>query len=241
MIADMIDARLLSSADLVRAGAVLADVGTDHGYLPIFLLKRGRIERAVLSDINEGPLAKARENVSASSLSEKCEIILCDGAAALAGKGITDYAVCGMGGELIAEIISSAPQMKERGIRLILQPMSRHAHLRRYLCSHGFTILTERYSTSAGKHYVTILAEYTGDCRELDAVSAELGDAREHKDDAASYGSFLKQKKQSLTRVAEGKRLGGQSAIEEELLLSALNERLKDMGDTPDDSSADIR
>ena len=56
--------RLLCAADLVREGAVLADVGTDHGYLPIYLILRGRIERAVLSDINEGPISHAREHIN---------------------------------------------------------------------------------------------------------------------------------------------------------------------------------
>ena len=98
MIGNAIDARLMSSANFVRAGAVLADIGTDHGYLPIVLLKEGRIERAVMSDINEGPLATARRNVEDEGLSDKCTLILSDGALALEGLGITDYSICGMGG-----------------------------------------------------------------------------------------------------------------------------------------------
>ena len=93
MINSTLDKRLLSCADYVRAGAVFADIGTDHGYLPIFLLKAGRIERAYLTDINVGPLNSARENATAEGLLDKCSFLLTDGAAALMAHGITDYAV----------------------------------------------------------------------------------------------------------------------------------------------------
>ena len=108
MINSSLDKRLLSCADYVRAGAVFADIGTDHGYLPLFLLRSGRIERAYLSDVNEGPLSSARANAASEGLLDRCEFTLADGAAALSGKGITDYAICGMGGELIASIIDAA-------------------------------------------------------------------------------------------------------------------------------------
>ena len=76
MINSSLDKRLLSCADYVRAGAVFADIGTDHGYLPIFLLKRSHIKRAYLSDVNKGPLASAERNARAEGLSDKCEFIL---------------------------------------------------------------------------------------------------------------------------------------------------------------------
>ena len=100
MATSRIDARLLSAAEYVRAGAVFADIGTDHGYLPVFLLKNGIIERAVLTDINEHPLESARESVRAEGLSDRVDFYLTDGALGLEGLGITDVAVCGMGGEL---------------------------------------------------------------------------------------------------------------------------------------------
>ena len=171
----VLDARLTSAAELVRQGAVFADIGTDHAHLPIFLLEGGRIERAILSDVNEGPLAAALANVGEHGLAGRVELVLTDGAAALAGKGITDYAVCGMGGELIARIVSDAPNMKEAGVRLILQPMTRQAVLRTELARLGFSILEEKYSYADGKYYVCMLAEYSGEQGVVDPVSAELG------------------------------------------------------------------
>ena len=89
----MISPRLAVCAQLVRSGAVLADVGTDHAYLPIHLLSLGKIERAVASDINEGPLEKARTNVMQSGFSDKACTVLTNGAAALSESGATDYAI----------------------------------------------------------------------------------------------------------------------------------------------------
>ena len=95
MINSSLDKRLLSCAGYVRAGAVFADIGTDHGYLPLFLLRSGRIERAYLSDVNRGPLSSAERNARDEGFYDKCEFILTDGAYALRDKGITDYAICG--------------------------------------------------------------------------------------------------------------------------------------------------
>ena len=155
MISSSLDKRLLSCADYVRAGAVFADIGTDHGYLPLFLLGEKRIERAYLCDVNAGPLSSAERNAAAEGMLDRCEFILTDGAAALSGKGITDYAICGMGGELIARIIEDATHLKTDGVRLILQPMTKQEYLRRYLASVGFSVLDERFSFDSGKYYVS--------------------------------------------------------------------------------------
>ena len=226
MIGNTIDARLLSSANFVRAGAVLADIGTDHGYLPIFLLKEGRISRAVLSDINEGPLATAKRNVIEEGLIDKCTLILSDGAKALSGLGITDYAICGMGGELISEIVSSAPDMRREGVRLILQPMSRPAVLRKTLASLGFRVLREKCSMATGRPYVTILAEYTGRIYDVSFVDSELGEDRAHEGDGDDYVFFLKKKRESLARAAEGMEKGGIDPKEERLIIAEIDKRL---------------
>jgi tRNA (adenine22-N1)-methyltransferase len=147
---------------LFRQDAVFADIGTDHAYLPIFLLREGRIRRAFCSDVNEGPLNKAKENAIDSGIVSGIEFYLTDGAAELFGKGITDFAICGMGGELIARIISEAPFLRDEGINLILQPMTKQAYLRRYLAEEGFSVKAEAYSADGHKNYVCFLVSYTG-------------------------------------------------------------------------------
>ena len=226
MINSSLDKRLLSCADYVRAGAVFADIGTDHGYLPIFLLNTGRIQRAYLSDVNSGPLASAERNARDNGLSDKCEFILTDGAAALSGKGITDYAICGMGGELIARIVEDAPHLKEIGTRLILQPMTKQEHLRRYLASNGFSVLDERFSFDSGKYYVTLLAEYTGECREISESEAELGIKTVHEGDRVEYLGFLDGKMKAVKKAFLGKSAAGYVTADEEMLIGMIEKRI---------------
>ena len=189
-----ISPRLLSAADFVRQDAFLADIGTDHAYLPLFLLSEGRIKKAFCSDVNEGPLASARANAEAAGMLDRVEFTLADGADALGGKDITDYAICGMCGELIADIISRAPEMKDPSVRLILQPMTRRGALVKFLTQNGFEVIGEAYSRDAGKFYVTLLVAFSGECRKTDELEAEFGrSATPCKNIAAKIG-YLKAK-----------------------------------------------
>ena len=226
-------ARLMRTAELVRAGAVFADIGTDHAYLPIFLIRSGKIKHAVLTDINAGPLASARENVTAAGVSDKCTLVLCDGASAISDMGVTDYSICGMGGELIARIITDAPHLKQKGVRLILQPMSRPAATRAVLASLGFEILSELYSREGDKYYLTILCEYTGKTGELGVVELELGAVYPHPCDKIEYFGYLEKQKRSLLRAALGKESAGESAAFERELISVIDKRLEEKGENP--------
>lgn len=199
-----ISPRLLSAADFVRQDAILADIGTDHAYLPLFLLKEGRISRAFSSDINEGPLASARANAEAAGLSDRIEFTLADGADALSGKGITDYTICGMGGELIADIIARAPDMHKAGVRLILQPMTRRGELVKYLYSHGFSVECEAYSKDAGKHYVTLVVGFSGECLEISEICAEFGVSTTPCQNYEAKIGYLKAKKEVFEKRARG-------------------------------------
>ena len=221
-----ISARLLSAAELVRRGAVLADIGTDHAYLPLFLLSEGRICRAVCTDINKGPLDSARRNVKEAGFESNADFVLCDGAAALADRGITDYTVCGMGGELIASIIDRAPHLKDGGVCLVLGPMTRQGHLRRYLYSAGFEITTESYSFDAGKYYVCFAAKYTGIAREITSLEAEIGlSSSEYVNKDAQIG-YLKAKLAAFERALNGKKIGGDDASAEEEIVAGIGARL---------------
>lgn len=226
MINTTLDKRLLSCAEFVRAGAVFADIGTDHGYLPLFLLREGRITRAYLSDVNRGPLSSAERNATEEGLSDKCEFILTDGAAALCDKGITDYAICGMGGELITRIIGDAPHLFTEGTRLILQPMTKQECVRRFLVENGFSVITERFSFDSGKYYVTVVAEYTGANGEISDEDAELGFKMAHDGDRVEYLGYLEGKKKAVLKALNGKIKGGVDTSEEEAALRLIEERI---------------
>ena len=200
-----LNGRLCSAASFVRQGAVVADIGTDHAYLPIFLLDRGIAKRAFAADINEGPLKKADENIRLAGLSALCECRLLDGAAGLLGLGITDYAICGMGGELIADIIERAPHLKDGGVRLILQPMSRQEHLRSYLMAAGFKIIAEAYSSDSGKDYVCFAAEFSGERCELSPIEQYLPVKGAELFGKEAMLRYYKGKHHALARAADGK------------------------------------
>ena len=169
--------RLSAAADLVRAGAVFADIGTDHASLPIYLASEGKITRAYACDVAEKPVELAKRNVEASGYADVIDVRLADGFAGLEGAGLTDAAVCGMGGELICALLSAdcARFLRADRVRLILQPMSRSAYLRHYLASEGFSIEDEMIVRDMGRQYEIICAVYTGEPYTLTPLEEQLG------------------------------------------------------------------
>ena len=217
--------RLEVAAEYVRDGAVLADVGTDHAYLPIALISRGRIRRAVGTDIHAGPLSRARENVAAHGLSDRISLRLTDGLSGLFDAEITDVAICGMGGEMILSIIGGAPFFHTRGVRFILQPMTRQAVLRQGLWRLGFHIAKERYASDSGRDYVTMLCEYTGVPQVHDALDAEFGVGFFDAPRTPAAQGYLARRLRALTRTVQGQRQGGEADSREAQLLRAIREK----------------
>ncbi len=144
--------RLRAIADLVPPGCRLADVGTDHGYIPVDLLLAGRIARAVATDIGALPLEHARETARRYGLSGGIDFRLGDGLAPIAPGEVDTVVIAGMGGDTIAEILSAAPWVRE-GPLLLLQPMSKAEVLRAYLPEHGYAVLAEKLAADKGILY----------------------------------------------------------------------------------------
>ena len=220
--------RLISASEFVRQDAYLADIGTDHAYLPLFLLNEGRISRAVCADINAGPLENAERNAREFGFADKISFVRTNGAEGLSDFGITDYAVCGMGGELIADIIERSPHLKNKNLRLILQPMSRQAYLRRYLSESGFAFVSESYSEDAGKYYLCLVAEYDGNPRNITDLEAELGTLVPPRDNLSeAEAGYLNMKLNAFKKAATGKAVSGEPDSYESRLLLEYNERKK--------------
>ena len=224
-----LNARLLSAAELTRQNATFADIGTDHAYLPLFLLDSGRIGYAWCCDINEGPLNSARRNAEERGRGEQMSFILTDGATVLSGKGITDYAICGMGGELIADIIDRAPHLSDNGVNLILQPMSKQERLRHYLTLHGFKILTESYSYDTGKYYVCLLVTYTGECREISEFEAIVGCAESTYINRECRLAYLNGKLRSIERARQGKLDAGINCDDDTHIINQLKNLIESL------------
>jgi tRNA (adenine22-N1)-methyltransferase len=145
--------RLEAIAELVTPGNVVCDVGTDHGYIPIWLVQQEKIPRAIAMDLREGPLARASEHIKRCGLSERIETRLSDGTKALR-TGEADTIVCaGMGGELILHILTDGDAVCRSARELILQPQSEIARVRRYLREHEYSVTAENMILEDGKYY----------------------------------------------------------------------------------------
>ena len=178
-----LDHRLSTAIPFVREGAVVADVGTDHAYLPIVLTGSERASRAVASDIHRGPIDCAAQHIAENGISDRIDTVLTDGLDGIRPYAPTDIIIFGMGGELIARILSDAPWVKDQAIRLILQPMTHAESVRQYLAREGFAIVDEVLSREGIKIYQTIVAEFAGVPYEIDDVTAELGCFARYKKD----------------------------------------------------------
>ena len=151
--------RLRLAADLVPEGARLADVGTDHAYLPACLLMEGKIPSAIAADLREGPLRRARETAAEYGCGDRMAFRLCDGLSGIRPEETDAVVIAGMGGETIAQILEAAPWVRTRKIPLVLQPMSSIPELRQWLGEDGFHILEERLAREGDTLYVVMRAE----------------------------------------------------------------------------------
>ena len=134
--------RLQAVADQVPEGAVFADIGTDHAYLPVWLLLNGRIDHAIAADLREGPLARARETAAQYGVTDRVSFRLCDGLTGIRAGETDMIAIAGMGGETIASILAAAPWTRE--CKLLLQPMTSFPDLRFWLQQNGYMIENEK-------------------------------------------------------------------------------------------------
>ena len=157
-----LDKRLSAVAALLREGKRLADIGTDHAYLPVAQVAAGKCPAAIASDIGRGPLEAARRTVTTAGLTREITLRLGDGLDTVSTGEVEDIAIAGMGGETITAILQAAPWVKDPALRLVLQPMTRAEELRRWLLTNGFAIVEERLVQDGRHLYPVLAAEYTG-------------------------------------------------------------------------------
>ena len=218
-----LDSRLRTALKFLREGKTLADIGTDHAYLPIYAVLNGFSARAVASDINEGPTERARQNVAAGGLSDKITVIRADGLCGLEDFNPDDIAIFGMGGELIAHILESSPWVKTEDRRFILQPMTAADDLRKYLAKNGYSIIEENLSEQSGKLYVTICCEFTGKCEDISEAEALIGKYNiENNKSSPIFEKMLARYIKGLKIRIEGLQSAGKDASFEQSILNDL-------------------
>ncbi len=219
--------RMAAIASLVRPGARLIDIGTDHAYLPIYLVGQGACTEAIAADVVDGPLARARENIEKERLGDRIAVRKSDGLTALedcfADDTPTDVIIAGMGGELIRDILEAAPFAWKSYVRFHLQPMTMQAALRRYLCESGFAILGETLAedrtsgVKEGRLYQILTACYTGEKAVLPEAEAVLGFRRLNSEHPLFEKHMARQLSVLDDKIAGMKRAGLDTAAEEEL------------------------
>ena len=217
--------RLRLAADLVPKGARLADVGTDHAYLPACLLMEGKIPSAIAADLREGPLSRARKTAAEYGCGDRMAFRLCDGLSGIRPEETDAVVIAGMGGETIAQILEAAPWVRTRKVPLVLQPMSSLPELRQRLDEGGFRILEERLAREGDTLYVVMRAE-AGEAPLM--TPAQLWAGRQSRDPLR--GDYLRGLLEKLDRALDGlSRARDERAEDRRRELAALRRELLEM------------
>ena len=153
--------RLSAVAALVRPGATVADIGTDHARLPIHLVRQGLVCHCIASDVAAGPLCKAAENLAAAGLTDAIELRQGNGLFCFSPDEVDDIVIAGMGGETVAEILADSAFSFSARHRLILQPMSHPERLAAWLDAAGFSVLPPCIVAEGRRQYTVFYASFS--------------------------------------------------------------------------------
>ena len=229
--------RLLTAVPYVRGGRLVADIGTDHAYLPIYLCEQRKLTPvtagngetlcAIAADINKGPVERADEHIAAARLTKYIKTVQTDGLTGLDVYDPTDIIIFGMGGELIATILAAAPWVNVPGKRLILQPMTHAEKLREYLLAAGYAIVGETLSREGDRIYQTICAEPASGAPAVNLTPAELAVGQASfrlasPEQKAMYIALIDRTLRTETKARDARRRAGQRTPEQDLLIVSL-------------------
>ena len=176
--------RLQAVADMVTKGEVVADIGTDHGYIPIYLVQAQICSTAIAMDINEGPYMRAKQHIAGYGLANQIQTRLSNGMNALEQGEVTTVIIAGMGGGLVMKILEQDRRLWEGLQELILQPQSEIDKVRTYLAKNSWDISEEEMVLDDGKYYTI--------------MKATRGKVEPYTQKELLYGRKLIQKKNSV-------------------------------------------
>lgn len=181
-------------------GKTVADIGTDHAYVPIKLILYGLCEKAIASDVRPGPVEIARSNIEKYGFCDRISVRMGSGLSVLTPGEADDIIIAGMGGELISDIIK-ANEDTARASRLILQPMNSQYELRHFLSENGFEIETEDISVEGFKVYNLIVAKSGVGTKFEKDIDYHLPPYLKNN---KNYSALYEKKKREFTKVIEG-------------------------------------
>lgn len=228
--------RLNAVAAMVTSGNVVCDVGCDHGYVSIFLIKTKKCPRVYALDVREGPLERAREHIEAYACTDYIELKLSDGLSAMPA-GAADTLVCaGMGGRLVMKILSDSIEKVRAMKELILQPQSEIGLVRRFIRQEGFVLAEEDMVEEDGKYYpvMRIVVPSTRDIvRQQPAVRTA---DKEGEETCRAEGLRMPEEKQAVLDAYGPVLLAGRHPVlkeylvRQEALLGQIQRRLEESG-----------
>lgn len=172
---DTLDKRLAAALSLVRKGSRGADIGCDHGKLSVQLIKQEVCPFVIAADLRTGPLKAAKRLICQENVAGQIDCRLGDGLSVIKAGEVDDIIIAGMGGEMIASILASAPWTKDKALRFVFVPATGHEKLRRRLYEAGFALLREIAVKENGHWYTVMQAAYTGEVNSPDAFFCTAG------------------------------------------------------------------
>ncbi len=219
--------RLKKIAELVDGSHTVADIGTDHAYLPVSLIACGKAQYAIASDIREGPIERARETVDRYNMRDRVSLRL---GAGLKTVTLSDNAdtivIAGMGGLNIAGILKESREVADAAKLIILQPMSMVPELRDYIYSGGFDDIRE-YLAAEGDKLYNIISMRPGNAKHAPLTPTERLAGRALLDTEPEYfGKYIENLTKMLIRKINGLRRSGTHKTEIKELEAALYELL---------------
>jgi len=168
--------RLKLLADKVPKCNVAADIGTDHAYLPIYLIQQGVCKKAIASDVRIGPVEAANNNITLYTLNDKIETRLGSGLDTISENEADSIIIAGMGGTLISRILEENAQKASKASALILQPMNEMHVVRKWLYDNKFDIYDEEIVAEGQKLYFVLAAKYDGGIKGYTDLQLNIGE-----------------------------------------------------------------
>lgn len=218
--------RLRCIAEMIKVNQPLADIGSDHAILPVYLVKNGRVPRAVASDISPESCRRLLQTVQANGLEEAIEVRPGDGLQVLGPGEVATVVIAGLGGDTIAGILEKDWKQAESFAHYVLQPMSKAGHLRRVLAGRGWHLLQEEVVREKGRYYPVLVSRPGNDPYSLSSLEEDIGPWLLRQSGNDDYLlSWLKKYRQASIALGRAHR------SDSEVLLAELQEKIKELED----------
>lgn len=219
--------RLFAIAESLPKGATVCDVGSDHGHLPLFLLKSGISPKVIVTDLNKKPLDRAKNALMEEGFFEKAEFLLTDGIEEVLPQSPDAFVIAGMGGETVIGILARALEKIPIGCTFVLQPMTKLPELRKFLYEAGFLITDETVIFENKKFFPILSVTYTGKAVQKEELLYYFGEhlPQKRSEVLSKYYQMLLSQTEA---ILQGKQKSGWEVSREEAIIGTIHQILEE-------------